>query len=152
MNYKKIGMLICAVLIAALLSIGDVEGVEQTFERLSLSVPNFQMGKNERIMGFKIIVLNGSVYSIPRIPSGWDMDINVDPLWKTIVTAHIVVGAAALTSEDIKFFNDFLYVVNEGNKETPLSIEVEIIKSKDLVQETHLVFKMKDLKLKELKE
>ncbi len=138
--------MVCALLLLALLPMGGVDGVEKRVEKLSLSTPNLRIEKGERIMGFKVIIEHGRVDSVPHIPPAWGMDIDVDPAWKTVVTAHIVVGAAALTSED-NYFNDFLIIVNEGNKETPLNVEVQIIKSKDTIHETTEVFRMNDLKL-----
>ena len=81
--------------------------------------------RRRRIDGFTIAISYGDVISVPRIPTGWSVHIDNSPLWKTTVTAHISVGAAALTYKQVGFFQNFL-VIQRNDKEFPVHIEATV--------------------------
>jgi hypothetical protein len=142
---------IWALLIGALLTTTEARAIE-TRERLSLSVPNLQIGKRERIVEFRVTIAQGSVASVPRIPPGWFLHIDLPFQWKTVVTAGSVIGVADLTSNKVEYFNDFLIIVPEQHPDL-LSVEVEIVtntfvETMSSINEKRRLFEMKDLKLK----
>jgi len=139
------------LLIGALLISSEAKCVE----RLSLSIPNLRIERKERIVEFRVTILQGSVASIPRIPPGWFMHIDLPFQWKTVVTAGSVIGVADLTSNEVKYFDDFLIIAAEQQEEL-LSVEVEIVtgtlaETMDSIIQKRYLFKMKELKLKKLR-
>jgi hypothetical protein len=148
MFLKKLSVCIWILIAAIFILRSDIESAETKTEKFSLSVPNLKVEKDDRIAQFKVTILQGFVVSIPRIPPGWFMAIDLPFQWKTVATAGIVVGVAALPKGDIKYFDDFLIVETLARQEYPLSVEVEIM----TLNEKHYVFKMNELILRKIEQ
>lgn len=157
MILKEMGRMFSGLLIAILfLTASEASGVE----RFNLSVSDLKIENSERITGFDVTLLYGSVFSIPRIPPGWSMKIDVNHENKTVVTAEAGWGVAWLNADEVNFFSDFLILVVNEEERRFLSIDIAIttINCSELVQEKQdncvrkrYVFKTEDLKLRRLK-
>jgi hypothetical protein len=92
-------------------------GLSDATEIYSVSLKNPTMAHDERIVGFEVRLKAANIYSVPKVPIGWDYKItnslNEQPPWNTILYASIGVGNAALYLE---FFKDFLTIEKYSGK------------------------------------
>ena len=138
---------VCVVVICVLCQ--NVEGAKNDIKRISLSLPDMKIGEGDRISEFKATILNGSVVSVPRIPDGWFFRVDLPYQWKTVVTAGRIIGAAALTSDEVSYFKDFLIIEVDEDEEIAIDVEVSIERYQEgRTLKKWLHFDMKDLSMK----
>ena len=66
---------------------------------LQMVAPDLPAGS--RLMGFSFDIVSGRIASLREAPAGWTVSIDNDPSWHARVTAHAVVGAAALDTVEL---------------------------------------------------
>jgi hypothetical protein len=110
---------------------------------VSVSVPKLSLAKGERIIGFEVHVKSGRIALLPNIPIGWNMSVDNDPSWETVVKGSIEVGAAATDSD---FLREFMVVEKEpgGTPGSPLDLSGEVVVTADFKNERHIKLTMKD--------
>lgn len=67
--------------------------------QIETSYPDLPSGS--RLMGFRIRLVGGQVASMRNVPAGWRFTIDNDPSWKSTVSGHAIVGAAAMAGRDL---------------------------------------------------
>lgn len=117
-------------------------------EKYSVSITKSFFKETERVVAFKLSIKSGRIFCLPNAPIGWFIDIDNDPSQNTIIKGNIKVGAAALGR---RFFNDFIVIEKDNELSLPFLIELEIWTTTDFENDRHIVLKMKDLKLKKLR-
>jgi hypothetical protein len=109
---------------------------------VSVSVPKLSLAKGERIIGFEVHVRSGRVALLPNIPIGWNMSVDNDPSWETVVKGSIEVGGAAT---DADFLREFMVVEKEpGTSDSSLDLSGEVVVTSDFKNERHIKLAMKD--------
>ena len=132
-------LLIMAVCITLILANEALSG-----EIFSLSIPQLAIAKQEKIVGFEVIVTAGRIVSFSTAPMGWNITINNDPSWHTKIIGSIIVGAASLGSN---FFRDFLMIEKYEFMDLKFNVDAEIVLTEDFESERHVYLNMKDLVL-----
>ena len=110
---------------------------------VSVSVPKLSLAKGERIIGFEVHVKSGRVALLPNIPIGWNMSVDNDPSWETVVKGSIKVGGAAT---DADFLREFMVVEKEpgASSDLPFDLSGEVVVTSDFKKERHIKLAMKD--------
>lgn len=112
---------------------------------LSLSIPNLQARKNERVVAFAIHVSSGRIASLPDVPIGWSFSIDNDPSWNTTIDGSTRVGASAVTPD---FFREFLFIQKNESPTVPFRIWGEVALTEDFTAERRVKIDTGDLILK----
>jgi hypothetical protein len=114
---------------------------------VSVSVPVLHLANNERIIGLEIHVRSGRIARLPNIPMGWNISVDNDASWNTIVKGSIVVGAAAMYAD---FLRDFIVVVvdRDSSSDAPFNMHGEVIVTSDFIKERRIKLSMKDFATK----
>jgi hypothetical protein len=68
---------------------------------LRVSIRDLGLG-SERVTSIQISLASGAFQSVSNLPVGWYFTIDNDASWQTNMKASIMVGAAAMKSEDLK--------------------------------------------------
>lgn len=147
MNYRIVRVFPLLLFIWISLVPLDCVRAEQTIERFVVSVPNFTIKKDERIVGIRTTITHGFLVSVPRIPHGWYLNVDITTQSTTIVTAGSTIGVADLTNEETNFFDNFLIIETPHSEMSLLNIEVVIMTTIDSINKQSTVIKMKDLEL-----
>lgn len=144
MNSKSLKRAYSVIACAALALLGGMKAQSQI---VSVSVPALHLAKSERIVGFEIHVRSGRIALLPDVPIGWNISVNNDPSWNTVVKGSIDVGAAAM---DPEFLQDFLVVEIEKDapSDMPFELQGEVIVTSDFLSEKHIRLTMKDFAIK----
>jgi hypothetical protein len=147
------GVCLLLLLVLGFVVLSTQISAQERFPKYRLSVPDFKIGANERVDGFTITVKYGDIIAVPRIPTGWSMHIDNSPAWKTVVSASISLGVAALTHKETDFFNNFL-IIQSNDKDFPMLVEADITTYEmgSSEKQTHRAFKNTDLRLEPIKE
>jgi len=82
-------LLVCFVFVSPVLAF--VPGDE-----VILSFPPAKLQKNEKIVGFEIIVTTGNIIAVDRIPEDWSLDLQAEISSKTTISGLSRHGAGAL--------------------------------------------------------
>lgn len=129
---------------AALVLLG---GLRAPCQIMSVSVPVLHVAKNERIVGFEIHIRSGRIALLPNVPIGWNISVDNDPSWNTVIKGSIEVGAAAL---DPDFLRDFMVVEVEKDapSDEPFDLQGEVIVTSDFTTERRIKLSMKDFATK----
>ena len=134
MNLKRSACLLFSLcLILSLLSINAVAAGPQ---RSTLSVQTIKVMAGERIVSFEIRITAGAFRTISDLPLGWTVDIDNDASCHTKVAGSLMVGAAALSPEELKKLK-FLMEKNEfeGLKfqiEGTVSVTEDFVKTRNI--------------------
>jgi len=144
MNSKSLKRVYIVIACAALVLLCGAKAQSQI---VSVSVPALHVAKSERIVGFEIHVRSGRIALLPNVPIGWNISVNNDPSWNTVVKGSIDVGAAAM---DPEFLRDFLVVEVEKDapSDMPFDLQGEVVVTSDFVAERHIKLTMKDFAIK----
>lgn len=137
---RMIRLLQLIVLAATFMTVACVPASGQI---LSVSVPKLILAKGERIIGFEVHVKSGRIALLPNIPIGWNMSVDNDPSWETVVKGSIEVGAAAT---DANFLREFMVIEKEpgASSDSPLGLSGEVVVTSDFKNERHIKLAMKD--------
>jgi hypothetical protein len=144
MNSKSVNSVYLLIVLATLILLS---GVRAQCQIVSVSVPALQLSKNERIIGFEIHVRSGRIALLPNVPIGWNISVDNDPSWNTVIKGSIEVGAAAT---DPDFFRDFMVIQVEEDAPSnmPLDLQGEVIVTSDFTSEKRIKLLMKDFAIK----
>jgi hypothetical protein len=115
---------------------------------MSVSVPALHLANNERVVGLEIHVRSGRIASLPSFPIGWNISVDNDPSWNTVIKGSIDVGAAAM---DQDFLRDFMVVEVEKDalSEAPFELQGDVIVTSDFITERRIKLSMKDFATKD---
>jgi len=118
-------------------------GVRAQCQIMSVSVPDLALGKGERIVGFEVHIRSGRIALLPNVPIGWNMSIDNNPSWNTVVKGSIEVGGAAA---DKDFLQDFIVIEKQPDapSDAPFSLQGEVIVTSDFKSEKRIKLSMKD--------
>jgi hypothetical protein len=117
-------------------------GLPASGQITSVSVPKLSLAKGERIIGFEVHVRSGRIALLPNIPIGWNMSVDNDPSWETVVKGSIEVGGAAT---DADFLRKFMVIEKEpGMSDSSLGLSGEVVVTSDFKNERHIKLAMKD--------
>ncbi len=114
---------------------------------MSVSIPALHIAPNERIVGFEIHVHSGRIALLPNLPIGWNVSVDNDPSWDTVIKGSIDVGAAAM---DPDFLRNLLVVeVEKGAPpDMPFDLQGEVVTTSDFKSERHIKLSTKDFTTK----
>jgi hypothetical protein len=134
-------------LVIAIATLALLSGVKAQCQILSVSVPSLHISNNQRIIGFEIHVRSGRIALLPNVPIGWNISVDNDPSWNTVIKGSIDVGAAAM---DAEFLRDFIVVEVEKDAppDMPLDLQGEVIVTSDFSSERRIKLSMKDFAIK----
>jgi hypothetical protein len=112
-------------------------------QNMLVSIPSLSIQKNERIIGFEIRVRSGRIAQIPNVPIGWNVFVDNDPSWNTVVKGSIAVGAAAM---DADFLRHFIIVEAEEGapSDMPFALQGKVVVTSDFSSERTIPLIMKD--------
>lgn len=71
----------------------------------SFVIPSRDLPSGERIVGFTLTLSNACFASLPSVPVGWSFQLENSPSWQSRLDGQIIVGAAAIESDD-EFFRE----------------------------------------------
>ncbi len=143
MNLKVSACLLLSLcLILSVLSINTVAAGPQ---RSTLSVQTIKLAAGERIVSFEIRITAGAFRTISDLPLGWTVDIDNDPSWHTKVTGSLMVGAAALSPEELKK-TKFL-IEKEEFEDLRFQIEGTVVVTTDFVKTRNIQLNSSDFRL-----
>jgi hypothetical protein len=114
---------------------------------MSVSVPALQIANNERIVGFEIHVRSGRIALLPNVPIGWNISVDNDPSWNTVIKGSIDVAAAAVNPD---FLRDFMVVEvkKDASSDAPFDLQGEVIVTSNFITERRIKLSMKDFATK----
>lgn len=112
---------------------------------VSISIPSLHLTSKERIVGFEIHIKSGRIAQLLNVPIGWDVSVDNDASWNTVIKGSSTVGAAAL---DPTFFRNFLVVEKNESLGIPFDVEGEVVVTQDFTTERRIKVGIKDLALK----
>jgi len=144
MNSKSLNRVYFVIAFAVLVLLSSLGAQCQI---VSVSIPALHVSKNERIVGFEIHVRSGRIALLPNVPIGWNISVDNDPSWNTVVKGSIDVGAAAM---DPDFLQDFIVVQVEKDapSDMPFDLKGEVIVTSDFSSEKRIKLSMKDFAVK----
>jgi hypothetical protein len=144
MMIRMIRALQLIVLVTALVTFACMPASGQI---MSVSIPKLSLGKGERIVGFELHIRSGRIALLPNIPIGWNMSVNNDPSWQTVVKGSIEVGGAAAGAD---FLQDFMVIEKEPgtSSDSPFDLCGEVVVTSDFKHERHIKLAMKDFTTK----
>ena len=112
------------------------------YREYTVSIPNVQLAPGEVVVSFEIDITAGAIASVSEIPVGWYLNLDNDASWQTTVKANTQVGAASLSSKDLRELH-FVVRKNEfGDLKFNLAGVVSV--TKDYQKEKHLKLQMTD--------
>jgi hypothetical protein len=155
--HDKLRCILILLIFAVACPLIEASAADNSFiEKYTLSAPDIKLEELERIVEIKLTILHGFIVSVPRIPPGWYLHIDLPAQWETDLSAGSIIGVAGLTNKEVNFFNDFLVIERTGDQEPPLSIDLDIItetltKTRDAVNKKKHSFSLKNLTLHKLK-
>ena len=141
MNHNSANSAWRIILLCSLALLGN--GLRVHAQTMIVSVPVMHLQNNERVIAFEVHVRSGRIARLPNVPIGWNISVENDPSWNTVVRGSIVVGAAALSAD---FFRRF--VVVEGEKPTPsdmpFALDGDVVVTSDFKAERTIRLSMTD--------
>jgi hypothetical protein len=114
-------------------------------QTMSISIPGLHAASKERVVGFEIHVKSGRIAQLPNVPIGWNVSVDNDASWNTVIKGTSMVGAAAV---DPRFFRGFLVVEKNESLGIPFDLEGEVIVTEDFTTERRIKVGIEDLVLK----
>jgi len=132
---------VLAAVVSVLLSWGSVvQG-----QTISLSIPSLHATSKDRVVGFEFHLKSGRIAQLPNVPIGWNVSVDNDASWNTVIKASSTVGAAAV---DPSFFRNFLVVEKNESLGIPFDVEGEVVLTEDFTAEKRVKVGVKDLVMK----
>jgi len=116
-------------------------------QTMSLSIPALHATSKDRVVGFKFHVKSGRIAQLPNVPIGWNVSVDNDASWNSVIKASSTVGAAAV---DPSFLRGFLVVEKNEALGIPFDIEGELVLTEDFKTEKRVKVGVKDLAMKNL--
>lgn len=111
--------------------------------RLNVSVRELELQKNELIVGFSLVVFQGSVISLTKIPYGWHTC--VENGGNPSINGTAIQGANALA--DLRFFKRFAIIEKDDSSFEPFDIRMEVYLTKDFKSVRKVSVPMSNLEL-----
>src|SRR5258708_7055371 len=102
---------------------------------VTVSIPSLRSSAKERIVRFEIHVQSGRIARIEDLPIGWEICINNDASWNTVMKGSCSVGAAALSAD---FFKNFLTIHKYSPLQLPFEVQGEIVVTEDFATERRI--------------
>jgi len=123
----------------------------ESFKVFSVSINNLNLKKEEYVVGFQVVLLWAYVYSLPRIPPGYNIYIENDPMWKTIIRGDIS-GPIRAVAVGETFFQEFLLIQEMLHVKMKPQIEmvVRVTKEEDIDETREIVVPERDILVKEI--
>ncbi len=128
-----------------ILSLLAIDAVADGPQRSTLSVQTIKVEAGERIVSFEIRIAAGAFRTISDLPLGWTVDIDNDASWHTKVGGSLMVGAAALSPEELKKLK-FLIEKNEF-EDLKFQIEGTLVVTKDFDKTRNIQLNSSDFRL-----
>jgi len=141
---------IFVLLVFAISPSRNIQCANSEVKRVSVSVPDIKIEKTDRIVEYKVTILYGFVVSVPRIPPGWFLRIDLPLQWKTNVMAGSIIGVADLNGDETGYFNDFLVLEYSGHEGQELNVEAEVTVNAHTGSKKVLRFGMEELRIKRI--
>jgi ABC-type amino acid transport substrate-binding protein len=69
---------------------------------VSVSISHLETSAKERVVLFEVDLTSAMVKSVSNVPKGWYVVVDNDASWRTKVTGNVLVGAAAVSPEELK--------------------------------------------------
>lgn len=137
------GYLRSVVVVLAILALASlIGGQPPPGQTVSVSIPNLQTTAKERVIGFELHITSGRIAAVPNVPIGWQISIDNDASWNTVIKASSTVGAAALTGD---FFRKFLVVEKNTSLGTPFGVHGEVAVTENFATARRIRIAMADL-------
>jgi len=114
-------------------------------QTMSLSIPALHATSKDRVVGFEFHVKSGRIAQLPNVPIGWNVSVDNDASWNTVIKASSTVGAAAV---DPSFFRGFLVIEKNDSLGIPSDVEGEVVLTEDFTAEKRVKVGVKDLAMK----
>ena len=130
-------------IVLAFIALAVLAGMRAQCQIMSVSIPALHLADNERIVGFEVHVRSARIALLPSVPIGWNISVDNDPSWNTVIKGSIDVGAAAM---DRDFLQDFMVVEVERDapSDAPFGLQGEVIVTSDFIKERRIKLSMKD--------
>jgi hypothetical protein len=80
---------------------------------MAVAISHVETFGKERVVLFEVDLNAAMVKSVSNVPKGWNVVIDNDASWQSKVTGNVLVGAAALSPEELKQIR--LVVEKEGS-------------------------------------
>jgi hypothetical protein len=116
-------------------------------QSFSLDVRNLLLNPGERIVSFDLKIASGYV-SIVKAPPRWEIHVDNDPSQNVEVSGSILVGAAALHSDDLNGMISITEIPNPGQS---FRLTGNIGVTKDFEQTRILVLSPQNVLLESIK-
>lgn len=89
------------LLLAASASAVPLDTVKDS-KLVSVSISHLETSAKERVVLFEVDLTAAMVKSVTNVPKGWYIVVDNDASWWTKVTGNVLVGAAAVSPEELK--------------------------------------------------
>lgn len=134
-------------IVLAFIALAFLGGMRAQCQIMSVSIPALHVANNERIVGFEIHVRSARIALLPNVPIGWNVSVDNDPSWNTVIKGSIDVGAAAMYPD---FLQDFMVVEIEkdASSDAPFDLQGEVIVTSDFIKQRRIKLSMKDFATK----
>jgi hypothetical protein len=139
-NWSVNNLRVLAIMIAA----AAIAAGKPAARRESLSLTSLRIAAGERVVGFELHIRSARIVSMPEVPTGWDVHIQNNPSWNTVIRASSLVGAAAV---DAGFFKTFLLVEKNESLGLPFGVSGDVIVTRDFVKERRIRISMHNILL-----
>ncbi len=105
---------------------------------LSVKFPKLDVQKNERVVALEMHVSSGMVDLISNIPIGWYVSLDNDAGWNATIKANIIVGAAALSADQLR--NIVLNIKKNEFSGLKFAVSADVSVSKNFIDVRHILF------------
>jgi hypothetical protein len=114
-------------------------------QTIFVSIPALHATSKERVVGFEIHITSGRIAALPNVPIGWNVSIDNNASWNTLIKASSTVGAAAV---DPGFFREFLVVEKNESLGVPFDMGGEVVVTEDFATARRIKIGIKDFALR----
>jgi hypothetical protein len=116
-------------------------GAAQNIESCTVSISNLKISNGEVIGAFELDVTAGAIQAVQNLPVGWYVVIDNDASWRAKLAANTTVGAASLTSQELK---NIRLVIKKGEPDLAFNLSGVVSITKDYKSERKVELKMSD--------
>ena len=106
-----------------------------------VSIPHVNVQQGERVVSFQVRLTAGMVRGVSNLPKGWHVAIDNDASWRTQVKGNTLVGAAAMSVQELE---NVRFEVEKDETYLKFSLQGTFAATKDFEKERRITLTMKD--------
>jgi hypothetical protein len=111
---------------------------------VSVSISRVETSVKERIVSFEVDLTSAMIKSVSNVPKGWYVAIDNDASWQTKVTGNALVGAAAVSPEELK---QIRFVVERDESLSKFAVTGSVSVTENFEQTRHVQLRNSDFEV-----